>query len=99
MEKKQEDTSEKEKKMMERSTVRRNEYMKSVSSSFYKSSDKLHHLKERSDQELHRSFAIFAEYQSKIEAASQRKKHYVSETKESAKDMNNQIEVAHSFWN
>ena len=59
--------------MMERSTVRRNDYMKSVSDSFYKSSDKLHHLKERSDLELSRSYAIFAEHQSKIEAASQRK--------------------------
>ena len=59
--------------MMERSKIRRNDYMKSVSDSFYKSSDKLHHLKKRSDIEVNRSYAIFAENQSKVEAASQRK--------------------------
>ena len=48
---------------------------------------------------MSRSHAIFADYQSKLEAANERKKHYISEARESAKDMNSQIEVAHSFWN
>lgn len=47
MEKKKADVTAKEKKLMEKSRIRREQFMKSLGNSFHKSTDKLKHIEER----------------------------------------------------
>ena len=81
MEKKKSDVIAKENKQMEKSRIRRQEFMKSLGNSFHKSTDKLKHIDQRSKEEMNRSYALFTDYKGKVDAASSRKELYVSELK------------------
>ena len=73
MEKKKADVTAKEKKQMEKSRIRRAEFMKSLGNSFHKSTDKLKHIDQRSKEQMNRSYALFADFKVKTDAASSRK--------------------------
>ena len=78
MTKKKADIVSKEKKLMEKSRIRKEEFMQSLSNSFHRSTDKLRHVKMRSKEEASKSYAIFNDFKEKIEAASSRKELYIA---------------------
>lgn len=66
---------------MQKSLVRRQEYLKSLNDSFHRSQDKLYKIRQREENEMAMSNSLYSSYQEKVEAAQQRKEEYVEETK------------------
>lgn len=83
--------------MMQKSLVRRQEFLKSLNDSFHRSQDKLYKIRQRQENEMAMSNSLYSSYQEKVEAAQQRKEEYVEETKFALRQKNKLIASTQEF--
>jgi len=66
---------------MEESVHRREDYIKTLTSSFHHSQDKRWHIKQRQSKELENSVLLLTENQKRIKAANMRRTQYIYDIK------------------
>lgn len=76
---------------MEESTIRREQYLKTLTSSFHHSQDRRSKIKQRQENELQRSLLLLEQNQEKMRTANERKAELLEEIKTAIKQKNEEV--------